>query len=119
MGEQLTIEIEKNLTEALLRFCETSSESPSAVVDRALTEFIAKARSKGKEKWFGLPTEDYLALPEEKRAALWNKAYKVELDKRQPPEREAQPRALPPRQRGREALRRRIRKIREESASHP
>lgn len=118
MGERLTVEIGKDLKKALLRYCETSSESPSAVVDRALKEFIAKTRGTGEEKWFGLPAEDYLALAEEKREALWKRAYEVELDKPQPPERETHSRVATSRQRGRETLRRRSREIREKSATH-
>jgi hypothetical protein len=98
MGEQLTIEIEKSLKEALLRYCEITSESPSSAVGRALKEFIAKARGKGGEEWFGLPVEDYSALPEEEREALWSHAYRLELDKPQPSEREARPHTLTPRQ---------------------
>ena len=118
MGEQLPVKIEKSLKEALLRYCEVVRESPSSVVDRALREFMAKVQGKGGEKWFGLPFEGYLALPEEKRGALWKKAYRVELDKPQPPEREIQPCALTPRQRGGEALRRRLRAIRKKTAAH-
>ena len=118
MGEQLTIEIEKSLKEALLQYCEITNESPSYVVGRALKEFIAKARSKGGEEWFGLPVENYLALPEEEREALWSHAYRLELDKLQLPEKEARPHALTPPQRGSEALRRRIRESRKKSAAH-
>jgi hypothetical protein len=75
-------------------------------------------QEKGEERWFGLSIDDYLALPEEEREALWSKAYRVELDKPQPPEREAHPRAITPRQRDREALRRRLREIRKKSTSH-
>jgi hypothetical protein len=118
MGEQLTIKIEKSLKDVLLRYCKAVGESPSSVVDRALKEFMAKAQGKGGEKWFGLPAEDYLALPEDAREALWNRVYGVELDSLQLAEREVQPHTFPPRQRGRETLRRRIREIRKKSAAH-
>jgi len=118
MGERLTVEIERSLKQALLRYCEVTSASPSAVVNRALKEFIAKMQEKGEERWFGLSIDDYLALPEEEREALWNKAYRVEIDEPRPSEREAHPRAITPRQRGREALRRRLREVRKKSASH-
>ena len=116
--ERLTVGIKKSLKQALLRYCEVTSASPSAVVDRALKEFMTKTHGKEKEKWFGLPGDNYLALSEEQREALWNKAYCTELDKPQPPEREAHPRVITPRQRGSEALRRRLREIRKKSASH-
>ena len=118
MGERLTVEIRKNLKKALLRYCATSSESPSSVVDRALKEFIAKARGTREEKGFGLPAEDYLALAEEKKETLWKRAYEGELDKSRLPESEVHSRVVTARQRGRETLRRRVREIREKSASH-
>lgn len=118
MGEQLTVEIEKSLKEVLLRYCEAVRESPSVIVDRALREFMARARSKGGGKWFGLSVEDYLALSEEERETLWNKTYEVELERQKLPEKEVRPRAVTPRQRGRETLRRRLREIREKPAAH-
>ena len=118
MGERLTTKIEKSLKRALLRYCEVTSASPSTVVDRALKEFIVKTQRKEEEKWFGLPVDDYLALLQEEREALWSKAYRAELDKPQPPEKEAHPRVITPRQRGGETLCRRLREIRKKSASH-
>ena len=118
MGERLTVEIGKSLKRALLRYCEVTNASPGAVIDRALKEFIAKTQKRGEERWFGLPVDDYLALSEEEREALWSKAYRVELDKPQPLERETRPRVITPRQRGGETLRRRLREIRKRSASH-
>jgi predicted transcriptional regulator len=118
MGEQLTVEIEKNLKEVLLRYCEAVRESPSAIVDRALRDFMAQARSKGGGEWFGLSVEDYLTLSEEERETLWNKAYGIELERHQLPEKEVRPRAVTPRQRGRETLCRRLREIREKPAAH-
>lgn len=118
MGERLTVEIEASLKHALMQYCKVTSASLSAVVDRALKEFIAKTRKKEEERWFGLSIEDYLALSEEEREALWSKAYRIELDKPQPPEREAHSRVSTPRQRGSEALRRRLREIRKKLASH-
>ncbi|MBI3801268.1 MAG: hypothetical protein HY268_30390 [Deltaproteobacteria bacterium] len=112
-------EMRKDLKKARLRYCcATSSESPSSVVDRALKEVIAKARGTREEKWFGLPAEDYLALAEEKKEALWKGAYEEELGKPRLPARAVNSRVVTPRQRSREALRRRGREIREKSVSH-
>jgi hypothetical protein len=116
--ERLTVGIKKSLKQALLRYCGVTNASPSAVVDRALKEFMTKTRGREKEEWFGLPGDNYLALSEEQREALWNKTYRLELDNPQPPEREAHSRVITPRQRSREALRRRLCEIRKKSASH-
>ena len=99
MSEQLTIEVEKNLKKALLRYCKTTSESIDSVVSRALLDFMAKTPNETEERWFGLTVTDYFALSEEKREALWNKMYGVELERPQPGERDIQPSALTPRQR--------------------
>ena len=119
MGEQLTVEIEQSLKEVLLRYCEASNESPSAVIDRALKEFIAKTQDKKGETWFGLPADDYFSQSEEEREELWNRAYSEEFNKLQLREREVRPDALTPRQRDREALHRRLQKIRKKSPPHP
>jgi hypothetical protein len=42
MDEQLTIEIERGLKKALLRYCKASHENLNAIVGRALQEFIAE-----------------------------------------------------------------------------
>jgi len=118
MSEQLTIEVERDLKKALLHYCETTSESIDSVVSRALREFIAKTPDETEERWFGLAATEYFALSEEKREALWTQMYGVELDKPQPEEREVRTSALTPRQRGREALRRRLHEIRKKSAAH-
>lgn len=119
MGEQLTVEIEQSLKEVLLRYCAASNESPSAVIDRALKEFIAKTQNKKEETWFGLPADEYFLRSEEEREELWNQAYSEELDTLQLPEREVRPDALTLRQRDREALHRRLQKIRKKSPPHP
>ena len=113
MDEQLTIEIEQSLKKALLRYCKASHENLNAIVGRALQEFIDKTPDKDEETWFGLSAKDYLALSDEKRNALWNRAYGRELERHQPRERDVRADTRTPRQRSRETLRRRLREIRE------
>jgi hypothetical protein len=106
------------LRKASKRVCEAFGESPSAIVDHALEEFMAKVDSERREEWFGLPFSEYVALSEEEGEELWHKAYEEELDKSWSSERSVELSARTPRQRGREALRRRIREVGKKPASH-
>ena len=110
--ETITIEIDKELKQALLRYSSTKNESLSAIVTRAIREFLAFSQQQENELWFGMPATEYFALSEKEREALWNKAYQEQLDKPQPKEREVSPDVVTPEQRNIEAIRRRLHEIR-------
>jgi predicted transcriptional regulator len=119
MDEQLTVEIEGDLKKALLRYCKARHENPNTIVGRAVREFIAKTPGNEEETWFGLSATDYFALADEKRDALWNRAYGREFERHQPREQDVRADARTPGQRSRETLRRRLREIREKPSALP
>jgi predicted transcriptional regulator len=110
--ETLTVKIDKELKQTLLRYSSTKNESPSAIVSRALQEFLAFSQQQESELWFGMPATEYFALSEKEREALWDRAYQEELNKPQPKEREVSPDVVTPGQRGIETIRRGLREIR-------
>ena len=115
--ERLTVEIDKELKQTLLRYSSTKNESPSVIVTRALREFLSFSQQQESDLWFGMPTTEYFALSEKERGALWDRAYQEELNKPQPKEREVSPDVVTPGQRSIEAIRRRLREIRSRTNS--
>lgn len=97
---------------------EASTDSTHPVDDASLQRFLAEL-TRGMEisddnLFFGdLTVKEYFALPDEEREALWNEAYREELDRSELlyKEREALPDAIPAGQ-GRSAeMRRRIKEF--------
>ncbi len=110
--ETLTIKIDEELKETLFRYSSIKNESPSAIVTRALREFLASSQQQESGSWFGLPATEYFALSEKEREALWNRAYQE-----QPTEREVSPDVVTAGQRDIETIRRRLREIRSRTNS--
>ena len=110
--ETLTVEIDKELKQTLLQYSSTQNETPSAIVTRALREFLVLSQQQESELWFGMLASEYFALSEKKREALWDRAYQEQLDKPQMKEREVSPDVVTLGQRNIEAIRRRLREIR-------
>ena len=70
--ETLTVEIDKELKQTLLRYSSTKNETPSVIVTRALREFLSFSQQQENELWFGMPATEYFALSEKEREELWD-----------------------------------------------
>jgi len=107
--ETLTVEINKELKQTLLRYSSVQNESLSAIVTQALREFLAFSQQQESELWFGMPAAEYFDLSEKERESLWDRAYQKQPH---PKEREIGSNVITPGQRNIEAIRRRLHKIR-------
>jgi len=106
--ETLTIEIDKELKQALLQYSSTKNESPNVVVSKALREFLAFSQHHEKELWFGISANRYFALSEKGRQALWDRAYQEQLDKPEFKKIEVSPNVVIPEQKNIESIRQKL-----------
>ena len=142
MIEPLTVRIDQKLNAAFRRKCQALNEPVDKIVerliqnflldeprfigtdamlcdapkiDRFVKELVKDVKVSGDEPFFGdLTYDEYFALSDSEREALWNQGYRQEFDRKQSKEKEkeANPDAIPAGQ-GRSAeIRRRIRKQR-------
>jgi len=138
MIETLTVQIDPKLNAAFHRKCQALNEPVDKIVERLIQDFLDESlpqtdtmfcntskidrfvkelvkgvKVSGDEQFFGgLTYDEYFALSDSEREALWNQKYRQELDRKESKEREADPDAIPAGQ-GRSAeIRRRLRKQR-------
>ena len=128
MIEPLTVRIDQKLNAAFRRKCQALNEPVDKIVERLIQNFLldeprfigtdamlCDVKVSGDEPFFGdLTYDEYFALSDSEREALWNQGYRQEFDRKQSKEKEkeANPDAIPAGQ-GRSAeIRRRIRKQR-------
>lgn len=134
MPENLIVQIDPKLNAVLHRKCQTLNVPVDEVVERLIRTFLdglipqtnamphhdAKIKIKelvkdvkvsGDEPFFGdLTYDEYFALSDLQREALWNQGYRQELDKlSKEKEKEANPNAIPAGQGRSTEMRRRIR----------
>jgi hypothetical protein len=143
MPANLIVQIDPELNAALHRKCQTLKVPVDEVVERLIRTFLAGSRFIGKdampdqdskidlkelikevkvsgdEPFFGdLTYDQYFALSDSQREALWNQGYRQELEKpSQSQEKEANPDAIPAGQGSNAEIRRRIREHRTQCRS--
>jgi len=140
MIETLTVRIDQKLNAALHRKCQALNEPVDKIVERLIQTFLDESmpqmdtmlcdipkidqfvkelvrdvKVSGDEPFFGdLTYDEYFALFDSQREALWNQGYRQELDRKESKEKEKEvnPDAIPAGQ-GRSAeIRRRLKKQR-------
>lgn len=141
MIEPLTVRIDQKLNAAFRRKCQALNEPVDKIVERLIQTFLDESRFIGTntmfcdapkidrflkelvkdvkvsddESFFGdLTYDEYFALSDSEREALWSQGYRQELDRKQSKEKEkeANPDAIPAGQGHSAEIRRRIRKQR-------
>jgi hypothetical protein len=82
-------------------------------------DFLSKYQRNGNEMLpCGLTLDEYMSLEESESEAMWEEAYRQELDKHPKLEKEANPDAIPTGQGNDTVMRRRLRQLRKQREAH-